>query len=163
MEPSPSLDATITLRTEQGESHFGARAMIDPASGTVQTAHEDLPTGVESRHATLRAVAGRWLLDAAPEGRISVNAVALAGARIIIAGDVITIGDSQFLVEESQPRSLTLRRFALEGTDTLPPVGDSVRSLATPAEELTVDLGEIPDIEGAAPARATVAARSKLN
>ena len=38
MEPSPSLDATITLRTEQGESHFGARATIDPASGVMQTA-----------------------------------------------------------------------------------------------------------------------------
>jgi len=163
MEPSPSLDATITLRTEQGESHFGARATIDPVSAAMQTAHEDVPAGVESRQATLRAVAGRWLLDAAPEGRISVNAVALAGARVIIAGDVITIGDSQFLVEESQPRSLTLRRFALEGTDTLPPVGDSVRSLAAPAEDLTVDLGEIPSIEGAAPARATAAARSKLN
>ena len=36
MEPSPSLDATIVLRTAQGESHFGARVVIDPASGAMR-------------------------------------------------------------------------------------------------------------------------------
>ena len=62
---------------------------------------------------------GRWLFDAAPEGRISINGVPVAGARIVIAGDVITIAGSQLLVEEAQPRTLALRRFELEGTDTL--------------------------------------------
>src|SRR5688572_20530633 len=164
MEPSPSLDATITLHTSQGETHFGARAVIDPVSGALQTGHDDVASADGTDQlASLRAVAGRWLLDAVPEGRISVNAVPLAGARIIIAGDVITIAGSQLLVEEAQPRALRLRRFELEGTDTLPPVGDSVRSLSAPAEELTIDLGEIPSVAGAAPVRAVAAARSKLN
>ena len=82
--------------------------------------HDDAPAPADAPPlATLRAVSGRWLLDAAPEGRISINGVPVAGARIVIAGDVITIAGSQFLVEEAQPRTLALRRFDLEGTDTL--------------------------------------------
>jgi formylglycine-generating enzyme required for sulfatase activity len=162
MEPSPSLDAAITLHSDQGEQHFGARASIDPASGAMRTVHDEVLVG-EGNHALLRAVSGRWVLDAPPEGRISVNAMALAGARVIIAGDVITVGDAQFLVEESLPRGLKLRRFELQGTETLPPVGDSVRSLAAPAEDLAVELGAIPDIEGAAAVRAPPTGRSRLN
>ena len=136
MEPSPSLDASIVLRTAQGESHYGARVIIDPSSGAMQSDHEDAPSGTEGpSRATLRAVGGRWLFDAAPEGRISINGVPVAGARLVIAGDVITIAGSQLLVEEAQPRSLALRLFELEGNDTLPPVGDSVRSLLARTEE----------------------------
>ena len=114
--------------------------------------------------ASLRAVSGRWLFDAAPEGRISINGVPVAGARIVIAGDVITIAGSQLLVEEAQPRSLALRRFELEGTDTLPPVGDSVRTRGRSGRRPAVDLGEVPSVEGAAPAtRGPRAPRSKLN
>jgi formylglycine-generating enzyme required for sulfatase activity len=163
MEPSPSLDASITLRTAQGEVYLGGRAVIDPGTGALQTAHDDAMVEGGQSLATLRSVSGRWLLDVPAERRISVNAIPLAGARIIIAGDVITIAGSQLLVEESQPRALVLRRFELEGTDTLPPVGDSVRALSAPAEEFTIDLGEIPSVEGVAPARAVVTPRSKLN
>ncbi len=149
MEPSPSLDASIVLRTAQGESHYGARVIIDPASGAMQSDHEDMASAPDGpSRATLRSVGGRWLFDAAPEGRISINGVAVAGARLVIAGDVITIAGSQLLVEEAQPRSLSLRLFELEGNDTLPPVGDSVRPLLAPAEELPVELGEVPAVEG---------------
>ena len=53
--------------------------------------HGDAPRSPRPPLATLRAVSGRWLLDAAPDSRISINGVAVGGARIIIAGDVITI------------------------------------------------------------------------
>src|SRR5678815_5521772 len=130
MEPSPSLDATIVLRTAQGESHYGARVVIDPGSGAMRADHTDAPSAVDAPPAAmLRSVSGRWLFDASSEGRIRINGVPVAGARLIIAGDVITIGYTQLLVEESQPRSVALRRFELEGNDTLSPLGDSVRTL----------------------------------
>ena len=130
MEPSPSLDASIVLRNSQGEAHFGARVVMDPGSGAMRTDHMDAPAAVDAPpQATLRSVAGRWLFDASAEGRIFINGVPVQGARIIIAGDVITIAGSQLLVEEATPRQLALRRFELEGTDTLPPVGDSVRTV----------------------------------
>jgi len=164
MEPSPSLDATIVLRTVQGESHYGAHVVIDPASGALRSdLVEAPPEENQPPQASLRAVSGRWLFDAAPEGRISINGVPVAGARIVSAGDVISVAGSQLLVEEAQPRSLALRLFELEGTDTLPPVGDSVRTLFAPAEDLPVDLGEVPSVEGAVPAHAVRAPRSKLN
>src|SRR5678816_1103825 len=117
MEPSPSLAATIVLRSSQGEAHFGARVAIDPASGSMRAdVVEDAPPVPDApMHASLRAASGRWLLDAAPEGRISINGVAVAGARIVNAGDVITIAGSQYLVEEAQPRNLALRHFELDG------------------------------------------------
>jgi formylglycine-generating enzyme required for sulfatase activity len=165
MEPSPSLDANIVLRNSQGESHFGARVVIDPGSGALRTDHLDAPAVVDAPpEASLRSVSGRWLFDASAEGRIFINGVPVQGARIIIAGDVITIAGSQLLVEEAQPRQLALRRFELEGTDTLPPVGDSVRTVEAPAEDLTIDLGQVPDVEGApVAARAGRGPRSKLN
>jgi formylglycine-generating enzyme required for sulfatase activity len=164
MEPSPSLDASIVLRNSQGESHFGARVVIDPGSGAMRSDHLDAPTVVDATPlASLRAVSGRWLFDAAPEGRIYINGVPVQGARIVIAGDVITIADMQLLVEEAQPNRLALRRFELEGTDTLPPVGDSVRGVVPPADDLTIELGEVPSVEGAATARPPRAPRSKLN
>jgi len=164
MEPSPSLASTIVLRSTQGEVHFGSRVNIDPASGSMRADVEDTPVQADAgTQASLRIAAGRWLLDAAPEGRISINGVAVAGARIVNAGDVITIAGSQFLVEEAQPRNLALRRFELEGTDTFPPVGDSVRTLGVPLEELPVELGEVPSVEGAVPARVVRAERGKLN
>ena len=164
MEPSPSLDATIVLRTAQGESHYGPRVVIDPDSGTMRADHTDTPSGAAAPSAAvLRSVSGRWLFDASPEGRIRINGVSVAGARLIIAGDVITIGDTQLLVEESQPRALALRRFELEGNDTLPPVGDSVRTLLVPAEEVAVELGEVPSVEGAVPAPVREKPRSTLN
>jgi formylglycine-generating enzyme required for sulfatase activity len=164
MEPSPSYDATIVLRTAEGESHYGARVIIDPVSGTLRADHDDAPAPAEGTpQATLKSVSGRWLLDAAPEGRISVNGMPVAGARIVMAGDVITIAGSQFLAEEAQPRTLALRRFDLEGTETLPPVGDSVRPLAAPLEELAIELGEVPSVEGAAPVLAARVPRHTLN
>jgi formylglycine-generating enzyme required for sulfatase activity len=164
MEPSPAFDATIVLRSSQGESHYGARVLIDPGSGAMRADHTDAPSPVDAPPlASLRAVAGRWLFDAAPEGRISINGVPVAGARIVIAGDVITIAGAQFLVEEAQPQLLALRRFELDGNDTLPPVGDSVRTLAVPAEDLNIDMGEVPSIEGVAAPRAVRGPRSKLN
>jgi formylglycine-generating enzyme required for sulfatase activity len=164
MEASPSLDASIVLRTAEGESHFGARVVFDPGSGAMRSDHTDAPSAVDAPPlASVRSVAGRWLFDAAPEGRISINGVVVAGARLIIPGDVINIAGSQLLVEEAQPRVLALRRFALEGNETLPPVGDSVRTVLAPAEDLAIDLGEVPSVEGAAPALAQRAPRSKLN
>src|SRR4051812_6228130 len=165
MEPSPSLDATIVLRSSQGEAHYGARVIIDPATGAMRADLIDTPPDPgQPAQASLCAVSGRWLFDAAPEGRIRINGVAVAGARIVSAGDVITIAGSQLLVEEAQPRSLALRLFELEGTDTLPPVGDSVQAVVAPTEDLLVDLGEVPSVEGALPAaRGPRAPRSKLN
>jgi len=86
-----------------------------------------------------------------------------SSASIVSAGDVISVAASQLLVEEAQPRSLALRLFELEGTDTLPPVGDSVRTLAPPAEDLAIDLGDVPTIEGFEPPRAAPPARSHWN
>jgi len=147
MEPSLSLDATIILRSSQDESRFGGRVVFDSESGAVRSDHEDAAPGVQSP-ASLRAVSGRWLFDAASESRISINGVAVGGARVVTAGDVITIAGAQLLVEEATPATLTLRRFDLVGNDTLPPVGDSVRTLAPPSEDLQIDLGEVPSIEG---------------
>jgi hypothetical protein len=165
MEPSPSLDATIVLRSSQGETHYGARVVINPSTGALRADLIDTPPEPgQPPEASLRSVSGRWLFDAAPEGRISINGVAVAGARIVGAGDVISVAGSQLLVEEAQPRSLALRLFELEGTDTLPPVGDSVQVVAAPAEDLPVDLGEVPSVEGAMPAaRGPRAPRSRLN
>jgi len=164
MEPSPLFDATIVLRTAEGEAHYGARVIIDPGSGAMRPDHDDAPAAADAPPpATLRAVSGRWLFDAAPEGRISINGMPVAGARLVIAGDVITIAGSQFLVEEAQPRTLALRRFDLEGTDTLPPVGDSVRPLAVTVEELPIDLGEVPAVDGVLPVGGTRAPRHTLN
>jgi formylglycine-generating enzyme required for sulfatase activity len=156
MEPSPSYDPTIVLRTSQGEARYGARVGIDPATGTMQP-EVDAPVAGQVQPASLRAVAGRWLLDAIPESRLSINGVPLGGARVVIAGDVITIAGSQLLVEEASAQSLALRRFELEGTETLPPVGDSVQTVVPPAEDLAIELGEVPRIDGApAPRSAAV-------
>ena len=87
----------------------------------------------------------------------------LGGARIVHAGDVITIAGAQLLVEEATASSLALRRFDLVGNDTLPPVGDSVRALAPPAEDLAIDLGEVPAIEGFVAPRAASTPRGSLN
>jgi formylglycine-generating enzyme required for sulfatase activity len=164
MEPSLSFDATIVLRSAQGEARYGARVIIDPGSGAMRADHMDAPSPVDAPAlATLRGVAGRWLLDAAPEGRISINGVAVGGARIVNAGDVITIAGSQLLVEEATPQNLALRRFELEGTETLPPVGDSVRALAPPAEDLAIDMGEVPRIDGVVASRARKVAHSRWN
>ena len=164
MEPSPFLDANIVLRSSQGESRYGARVLIDPGSGAMRSDHTDAPSLVDAAPvASLRLVAGRWLFDAAPEGRISINGVPVAGARIVSAGDVITIAGTQLLAEEATPKMLALRRFELEGTETLPPVGDSVRTLAPPAEDVPVDMGEIPPMDGVAVARTREGPRSRWN
>jgi formylglycine-generating enzyme required for sulfatase activity len=49
------------------------------------------------------------------------------------------------------------------GNDTLPPVGDSVRLLAPPAEDVAIDLGEVPAIEGFVAPRAAAATRGSWN
>jgi formylglycine-generating enzyme required for sulfatase activity len=155
VEPSLSAGANIVLRSSQGESRYGARVTIDPGSGAMQPDHSEAPAqGEAAPIASLRSVSGRWLLDAAPEGRMSINGVAVGGARIVIAGDVLTIAGVQLLVEEATPQSLALRRFELEGTETLPPVGDSVQALAPPPEDFAIDMGDVPSIEGVAAPRA---------
>jgi formylglycine-generating enzyme required for sulfatase activity len=164
MEPSPSFDASIVLRTAQGESRFGARVVLDPGSGAMRADHTDAPSLVdEAPLASLRAVGGRWLFDAAPEGGVNINGMPVRGARLVISGDVITIAGSQLLVEEAQPQALVLRRFELDGNETLPPVGDSVHILASPADDLPIDMGEVPSIEGGAAPRAQRVLRSRWN
>lgn len=154
MEPSLSLDPNIVLRSSQGETRFGARVAIDPQSGEMRADFAENSSQPETALATLRAVSGRWLLDAVPEARIGVNGVAVGGARIIIAGDVVTIAGSQLLVEEATAQALALRRFELEGTETLPPVGDSVQTLVTLGEDVAIDMGDVPAIDGVARPRA---------
>ncbi|HTU64588.1 MAG TPA: SUMF1/EgtB/PvdO family nonheme iron enzyme [Steroidobacteraceae bacterium] len=166
MEPSLSFDPTIVVRSPQGESRYGARVVIEPATGAMQADHggDALPSADGTANATLRAVNGRWLLDASPESRVSINAVPVGGARVVIAGDVVTIAGSQLLVEEASPQTLALRRFELEGTETLPPVGDSVQALAPPAEDFDIDMGAVPSIDGVvAPRAAPRAPRSGWN
>jgi hypothetical protein len=113
--------------------------------------------------ASLRAVSGRWLFDATAENRVSINGVPVGGARLVSAGDVITVAGAQLLVEEATPATLALRRFDLVGNETLPPVGDTVRTIAPPAEDLAIDLGELPSIEGFVAPRARRVARSQWN
>src|SRR5215213_1175833 len=137
MQPSLSQDASIVLRAAQDEVRYGARVVFDSTSGAMRSDHDDATTGT-APSPSLRAVSGRWLFDAASEGRVSVNGVAVAGARLVIAGDVITIAGTQLLVEEATAATLALRRFDLVGNDTLPPVGDTVRALAPPAEDLPI-------------------------
>jgi formylglycine-generating enzyme required for sulfatase activity len=165
LEPSLSIAANIVLRSSQGESRYGARALLDPRTGTL-TAEllEGPPAEGAGPTASLRAVSGRWLLDSVPENRVSINGIAVGGARLVSAGDVITVAGSQLLVEEATAQSLALRRFELEGTDTLPPVGDSVQRLAPPEEDIPVEMGEVPSIEGlGAPRVVRAATRSRLN
>jgi formylglycine-generating enzyme required for sulfatase activity len=163
VEPSPSYDPNIVLRTSEGESRYGARALLDPESGAMTAELTgNLPVDDGTPRALLRAVKGRWMLDAAPAARVSINGVVVGGARLVSAGDVISIAGSQLLVEESAPQSLGLRRFELVGNDTLPPVGDSVQVLVPPADDLSVELGEVPSIEGVAAPRARKE-RSRLN
>jgi formylglycine-generating enzyme required for sulfatase activity len=164
MEPSRSLDASITLRTGAGDSSYGGRVVFDTATGGMRP-DVDAPSPAEAGAlTTLRAAGGRWLFDVAPESRVSINGVPVGGARIVHAGDVIAIAGLQLLVEEATPNSLALRRFEVVGDDTLPPVGDSVRTLAPPAEDLAIDLGEVPTIEGfVAPRAAHAETRSNWN
>ena len=85
-------------------------SVVFDAAGAIRSDHDDAAPGTTSE-ASLRAVSGRWLLDAASESRVSVNGVPVGGARVVIAGDVITIAGSQLLVEEATPANLALRRF----------------------------------------------------
>jgi formylglycine-generating enzyme required for sulfatase activity len=163
MEPSLSFDASIVLRTSQDEVRYGARVLFDAGTGAMRSDHIDAPPPEVPPLASLRFVSGRWLFDAQPESRVSINGVMVGGARIISAGDVLTVVGSQLLVEEATPSSLALRRFDLVGNDTLPPVGDSVRVLAPAVEDQPIDLGDLPSIVGfvAPPSRAV--ARTKWN
>jgi formylglycine-generating enzyme required for sulfatase activity len=163
MEPSLSYDASIILRTPQDEVRYGARVIFDAGSGALRSDHIDAPPPEVPPLASLRAVSGRWLFDASPESRVSINGVTVGGARIISAGDVLTIAGSQLLVEEASASTLALRRFDLVGNDTLPPVGDSVRVLAPSIEDLPIDLGELPSIEGFVPPPARTVAGSRWN
>jgi formylglycine-generating enzyme required for sulfatase activity len=163
MEPSLSYDASIVLRTSQDEVRYGARVIFDAGSGALRSDHIDAPAPEVQPLASLRAVSGRWLFDASAEGRVSINGVTVGGARIISAGDVLTIAGSQLLVEEASASTLALRRFDLVGNDTLPPVGDSVRVLAPSLEDLPIDLGELPSIEGFVPPPARTVAGSRWN
>jgi formylglycine-generating enzyme required for sulfatase activity len=163
MEPSLSFDASIVLRTSQDEVRYGARVIFDAGSGALRSDHIDAPPPEVPPLASLRFVSGRWLFDAAAESRVSINGVMVGGARVIHAGDVLTIAGSQLLVEEATPSTLALRRFDLVGNDTLPPVGDSVRVLAPSVEDLPIDLGELPSIEGLVAPPARTVAGSKWN
>ena len=163
MEPSLSIDASIVLRTAQDEMRYGARVVFDSTSGLMRSDHEGAEPPEGQPPASLRAVAGRWLFDATPENRVSINGVTVGGARVVNAGDVITIAGAQLLVEEASSSKLALRRFDLVGNDTLPPVGDSVRAVEPPAEDLAIVLGAIPSIEGFVPVRTRMIARSRWN
>jgi formylglycine-generating enzyme required for sulfatase activity len=163
VEPSRSLDASIILRSDAGEARYGGRVVFDPVTGAMRSDVDAGTPGDADVLTTLRLAASRWLLDAAPESRVSINGVALGGARVVHAGDVISIAGFQMLVEEATPGALALRRFELVGNDTLPPVGDSVRTLAPPAEDLAIDLGEVPTIEGFVATRRPQAPRSNWN
>ncbi|MEO8019114.1 MAG: PEGA domain-containing protein [Pseudomonadota bacterium] len=163
MEPSRSLDASIVLRSAQDEVRYGARVVFDPESGLMRSDHDDAAPPSAQPPASLRAVAGRWMCDATAENRVSVNGLTVGGARMITAGDVITVAGAQLLVEEATAATLALRRFDLVGNDTLPPVGDSVRTIAPPAEDLAIDLGELPSIDGFVAPRARVVARGQWN
>jgi hypothetical protein len=127
MEPSPSLDATIVLRTAQGESHFGARVVIDRVPGDAVGSHR-CPLRVDAPPAALRVrsrAAGCSMPR--PKGGSASTACRSPAPGSIIAGDVITIAGTQLLVEEAS-RGRCPAAFELEGNDTLPPVGDSVRT-----------------------------------
>ena len=163
MEPSRSLDATIVLRTAEEDARYGGRVVFDGTTGAMRPDVDSPAPGETGPLTTLRSSGGRWLFDAVPESRVSINGVPLHGARHVNAGDVITIAGSQLLVEEATPGTLALRRFELVGNDTLPPVGDSVRTLSPPAEDLPIGMGDLPAIEGFVAPRAAQVARSSWN
>jgi formylglycine-generating enzyme required for sulfatase activity len=162
MEPSRSLDASIVLRTSEGDARYGGRVVFDTQTGAMRSDVDPAESGVEPQ-ATLTSVSGRWRFDATPESRVSINGVPLGGARMVHAGDVITIAGAQLLVEEAAPGMLALRRFDLVGNETLPPVGDSVRALAPPAEDLPIEMGALPTIAGVAAPRAAAAPGGSWN
>jgi len=149
------MDSSIVLRTADGDVRFGARVVFEAGTGAMRSDVDDAAPAAEPL-TTLRAVSSRWLLDTTADSRVSVNGVPLGGARIISAGDVISIAGAQLLVEEASPASLALRRFELVGNDTLPPVGDTVRMLTPPAEDVAIDMGQVPTIEGVAAPRREV-------
>ena len=155
------MDSSIVLRTADGDVRFGARVVFEAGTGAMRSDVDDAAPAAEPL-TTLRAVSSRWLLDTTADSRVSVNGVPLGGARIISAGDVISIAGAQLLVEEASPASLALRRFELVGNDTLPPVGDTVRMLTPPAEDVAIDMGQVPTIEGVAAPRREVT-RSSWN
>jgi formylglycine-generating enzyme required for sulfatase activity len=162
MEPSRAIDASIVLRTAEGDVRYGASVVFEPETGALRSELDEThPSG--TRLTSLRSTSGRWLLEATPGSRVSVNGVPLGGARVMNAGDVISIAGVQLLAEEATTGSLALRRFELVGNDTLPPVSDSVRPLAPPAADLPIDLGEVPAIEGAVPSRRRDEPRSSWN
>src|SRR5262249_52700760 len=110
MEPSRSLDASIILRTDAGDSRYGGPVVFDTATGAMRS-DVDSPAPGDAAQTTLKSAGGRWLIDAIPESRVSINGVPLGGARVVNAGDVISVAGSQLLVEEAAPSSLSLRRF----------------------------------------------------
>ncbi len=152
MEQSLSLDPAIVLRSAQGEQRFAVRAFLDTTSAEM-IAERD---AVESASTcVLHSVSGRWMLDATPGSRVSINGAAVTGARPLEPGDVLTVAATQFLVDEAGV-TLVLRRFELAGNETLPPLADTVRILPVPADDSAVDLGEVPRIDGVAPPRRPV-------
>jgi formylglycine-generating enzyme required for sulfatase activity len=154
MIPSPSSNPTIVLRGLQGETRFGARVVIDPGSGAMRPDHTEAVGEVAALPlAVVREVSGRWLIDAAADGQVSINGVPVSGGRMLQQGDVIGVGASQLLVEEAASASLALRRFELAGNDTFPPVDVPVRTLALVEDDVAIELGDVPVIDGAAPAR----------
>ena len=163
MEPSLSFDASIVLRTAQDEVRYRRARGDRPGSGAMRSDHVDAPAPEVPPLAALRGVSGRWLFDARRRAVSASTASRWAARRIISAGDVLTIAGSQLLVEEATPTTLALRRFDLVGNDTLPPVGDSVRVLAPSIEDLPIDIGEVPSIEGFVPQAARAVERSKWN
>ena len=83
-----------------------------------------------------------------PESRVSINGVTVGGARIINAGDVLTIAGSQLLVEEATPPRSRCAASISWATTRCRPWATASRVLAPSAEDLPIDLGEVPDIEG---------------
>src|SRR5688572_1487364 len=164
MIPSPSSSPSIVLRGLQGETRFGARVLIDPGSGALRADHTEAAGEVAALPlAVVREVSGRWLIDAAADGEVSINGVPVSGGRMLQQGDVIFVGASQLLVEEAAGDSLALRRFDLAGNDTFPPVDVPVRSLALAEDDVAIELGDVPVIDGVAqPRKRARATTSKL-
>ena len=147
----------VAFRRARGvRSGFGRHALRSRRRGAAR---------MRSRRRACARSAGRWLFDASVrEPRQHQRRRRRRRAHACIAGDVITIAGSQLLVEEATPRRSRLRRFDLVGNDTLPPVGDSVRTLAPPAEDLPIDLGDMPEHRRLRARRARAwSARSRWN
>ena len=126
MEPSLSLDPNIVLRSTQGESRYGARVVIDPATGDDAPGPGGYPPRAPKRRRSppCARCRGAGCSTPRPKARISINGV--AGRRRAHHHRGRRHHDRRRRSSSSKkhtPHSLALRRFELEGNETLPPGG----------------------------------------